>query len=129
MFELTVESSFAAAHRLRDYQGKCETIHGHTWRVAMSVTAPAVNQIGIAADFHDLKTILKQVLEPLDHVCLNDIPPFTELNPSSENIARFLFGRLKALVQQHGVQLSKVTVWESPTACAAYSEQPRFNSV
>ena len=122
MYELTVESSFAAAHRLRDYQGKCEALHGHTWRVAVCVEAQGLNSIGIALDFHELKSVLHHVLEPLDHACLNDIPPFTEENPSSENIARVLFTRLRALLQSAAVQLKKVTVWESETSCAAYYE-------
>lgn len=121
MFELMVESSFAAAHRLRNYQGKCETLHGHNWRVAVAVEATVLNDIGIALDFHDLKAALQQALEPLDHACLNDIEPFTAVNPSSENIARFLFMRLHELLGSQPVRLKKVTVWESDTSCAAYS--------
>lgn len=122
MYELTVESSFSAAHRLRDYKGKCEAVHGHNWRVAVCVEAQVLNRIGIAMDFHDLKDVLKQALDPLDHACLNDIVPFTEENPSSENIARFLFDRLSELLRPYPVRLKKVSVWESDTSCAAYCE-------
>jgi len=123
MFELSVESSFAAAHRLRNYQGKCEAMHGHNWRVVVSVAAPALDDRGLAMDFHDLKAVLTQALEPLDHTCLNDIEPFTNLNPSSENIARFLYGRLRDLLAPQPVRLQKVAVWESDSSCAAYYEQ------
>ena len=122
MFELSGQSSFAAAHRLRNYKGKCEALHGHNWKVVITVQAKALNDIGLAIDFQELKTILNRALQPLDHACLNDIPPFTELNPSSENIARFLFGLLGRELQQTPVTLKKVSVWESENSGAAYFE-------
>ncbi len=122
MFELSVQSSFAAAHRLRNYKGKCEALHGHNWKVVITVQATELNDIGLAIDFQELKTILNRALQPLDHACLNDIPPFTELNPSSENIARFLFGLLGRELQQTPVTLKKVSVWESENSGAAYFE-------
>lgn len=122
MFELSVQSSFAAAHRLRNYQGKCEALHGHNWKVVITVQAETLNDIGLAIDFQELKTILNRALQPLDHACLNDIPPFTELNPSSENIARFLFGLIGSELHQMPVTLKKVSVWESENSGAAYFE-------
>src|SRR3989338_1289927 len=91
MFELMVETTFAAAHQLRGYKGKCEQVHGHNWKVQVHVIAERLNDIDIAMDFHDLKNILNEVIEPLDHSFLNDIFPFTEKNPSSENMAKWIY--------------------------------------
>lgn len=122
MYELTIESTFAAAHQLRGYKGKCENIHGHNWRVQVSVTAERLNEIDIAIDFHDLTDITKDILSQLDHKNLNDIFPFTERNPSSENIARWLFDTLAKRLASHDVRVSSVTVWESDYASATYYE-------
>jgi 6-pyruvoyltetrahydropterin/6-carboxytetrahydropterin synthase len=122
MYELTIESTFAAAHQLRGYKGKCENIHGHNWRVQVSVTAERLNEIDIAIDFHDLTDITRDILSQLDHKNLNDIFPFTERNPSSENIARWLFDTLAKRMVSYDVRVSSVTVWESDYASATYYE-------
>ncbi|MCD6327378.1 6-carboxytetrahydropterin synthase QueD [bacterium] len=122
MFELTVKSSFAAAHRLRDYEGKCEHLHGHNWVVEITVESSVLNSIGLALDFKDLKEALESVLTKLDHDNLNDINPFINLNPSSENIAHWIFGSLKETISDMPVTLSRVSVWENANCCATYRE-------
>ncbi len=122
MFELTVDTTFAAAHQLRGYKGKCEQMHGHNWKVQVHVVAEKLNDIDIAIDFHDLKELLDGVVAPLDHSFLNDIFPFTEKNPSSENIAKWIYDSLNKKLSDEHVQVSAVTVWESETAAATYYE-------
>jgi 6-pyruvoyltetrahydropterin/6-carboxytetrahydropterin synthase len=122
MFELMVDTTFAAAHQLRGYKGKCEQLHGHNWKVQVHVVAEKLNAIDIAIDFHDLKELLDEVITPLDHSFLNDIFPFTEKNPSSENIAKWLYDSLNKKLSDEQVQVSAVTVWESETAAATYYE-------
>lgn len=122
MFELMVDTTFAAAHRLRGYKGKCEQMHGHNWKVQVHVVAEKLNDIDIAIDFHDLKELLNEVIAPLDHSFLNDIFPFTEKNPSSENIAKWIYDSLNKKLSDEYVQVSAVTVWESETAAATYYE-------
>jgi 6-pyruvoyltetrahydropterin/6-carboxytetrahydropterin synthase len=121
MYELMVESTFSAAHQLRGYGGQCEQLHGHNWKVQVYVQAERLNELELAIDFHDLKAMLREALEPLEHSFLNDVFPFTEKNPSSENLAKWIFDTLKRKLPQ-GVQLSAVTVWESDTASATYYE-------
>lgn len=123
MYELTVEVGFAAAHQLRGYKGNCENIHGHNWRVQINVTSDRLNEIDIAMDFRDLKKVAREVVAPLDHVFLNDIFPFTEKNPSSENIAKWIFDSLKKKINNGTLRVAAVTVWESDSASASYYEE------
>jgi 6-pyruvoyltetrahydropterin/6-carboxytetrahydropterin synthase len=122
MFELMIETHFSAAHQLRCYKGKCEKLHGHNWKIQVYILAERLNEIDIAIDFHDLKKITEEIIAPLDHSFLNDIFPFTEKNPSSENIAKWLYDSLKKRLSGDDVNLSAVTVWESETASATYFE-------
>lgn len=122
MFELMVETTFSAAHQLRGYKGKCEQVHGHNWKVQAHVVAERLNEIDIAMDFHDIKKLLNEVIEPLDHSFLNDIFPFTEKNPSSENMAKWIYDSLNKKLPNEHIQVSAVTVWESDTASATYYE-------
>lgn len=122
MYELVIESKFSAAHQLRGYQGKCEKLHGHNWRVAVAVTAERLDDQGIAIDFHDLKKALREVLDQLEHTFLNDIFPFTQINPSSENLAKWIFDTMAKKIDDGNLQVSSVTVWESDTASASYFE-------
>ncbi|MCL4456161.1 MAG: 6-carboxytetrahydropterin synthase QueD [Nitrospirae bacterium] len=124
MYKLMIETSFASAHQLRGYKGKCENLHGHNWKVQAYVTAEKLNDIDIAIDFHDLKRITIEIISQLDHKFLNNIPPFTEKNPSSENISKWIFDSLKErLAGYKNVEVSEVTVWESETASATYYEK------
>jgi 6-pyruvoyltetrahydropterin/6-carboxytetrahydropterin synthase len=122
MYELSIETGFASAHQLRGYKGKCEKLHGHNWKVQISVTAERLNEIDLAIDFHELKKISNEVISPLDHAFLNDIFPFTEKNPSSENVARWIYESLKKKINDDNIRVSAVTVWESDTASASYYE-------
>ena len=122
MFELMVDTIFAAAHQLRGYKGKCEQMHGHNWKVQVHVVAEKLNDIDIAIDFRDLKELLDEVITPLDHSFLNDIFPFTEKNPSSENMAKWIYDTLNKKLPDEHVQISAVTVWESETTAATYYE-------
>jgi 6-pyruvoyltetrahydropterin/6-carboxytetrahydropterin synthase len=117
-----VEEKFSAAHQLRGYKGKCEKLHGHNWKVQAFVSAGKLNEIDIAIDFHDLKAMLKETISTLDHAFLNYLFPFTEKNPSSENIAKWIYDVLKKRLNSEHVYLSAVTVWESDTASATYYE-------
>ncbi len=122
MFELMIETHFASAHQLRGYKGKCERVHGHNWKVQVYVLAERLNEIDIAIDFHDLKKITEEIVGQLDHSFLNDIFPFTEKNPSSENIAKWIYDSLRKRIDNDDISLSAVTVWESDTASATYFE-------
>lgn len=122
MFELMVELTFSSAHQLRDYRGKCENLHGHNWRVQIYLVSDKLNEIGIVMDFHEIKAYAEEVISNLDHKFLNDIFPFTEINPSSENLAKWIFDNLKKKINRDNVRLSAVTVWESDTASATYYE-------
>ena len=123
MFELMIETYFSAAHQLRGYRGHCEKLHGHNWKVQVYVLADKLNDVELAMDFHDLKKLTDEVLEPLDHSFLNDIFPFTEKNPSSENIAKWIFDSLKKRLPEETASLSGVTVWDSESASATYFEE------
>ncbi len=120
MYELMIESKFAAAHQLRGYQGKCEKLHGHNWRVTIAVTAERLNDIGLAIDFVDLKKFLREVLDQLEHTFLNDIFPFTQINPSSENVAKWIYDSMTKKINGDDLEVASVTVWESDTASASY---------
>ena len=123
MFELMIETYFSAAHQLRGYKGQCEKLHGHNWKVQVYVLAEKLNEIELAMDFHELKRLTEEVLVPLDHGFLNDIFPFTEKNPSSENIAKWIYDSVKKKLNDTNVGLSGVTVWESEAASATYFEE------
>ena len=120
MYEITVEKHFDAAHFLRGYQGKCENVHGHRYRVVVRVTAAELNDIDLAYDFTDLKRHLKEILERYDHTCINDVPPFDKINPSAENIAAAIYNELKEKLSADPVTLSSVEAWESPEQGVAY---------
>lgn len=122
MYHLTIHTHFAAAHNLINYQGDCENLHGHNWKVEVTVTARELDKAGLGIDFKILKRETNAVLDLLDHKYLNDIEPFVNDSPSSENIARFLFETLKQRLNTDNVKVFKVNVWESEYACASYIE-------
>ena len=121
MYEISVEQHFDAAHFLRGYQGKCEALHGHRFRVVVKIKSAGVNDIGIAYDFVELKQHLRDILAKFDHTCLNDIPPFDKINPSSENIASTIYNELQPKLVGAPVSLSCVEVWESPQTGVVYT--------
>lgn len=116
MFELMIEDSFNSAHALRGYNGPCENLHGHTWKVQVALKGNKLNKIGILTDFREIKSKLKKVLDKFDHQNLNDLPEFKKQNPSCEILAKLIFERLKKGLKG----LSKVTVWESEKTSASY---------
>ncbi len=118
-YELTVTSHFSSAHSLREYEGNCERVHGHNWKVEVSVLCGTLDRRGIGVDFKELKSTVKSVTDTLDHRDLNTIHPFDEVNPSSENIARYLYDRLSESMPEN-IRILRVRVWESESASAAY---------
>jgi 6-pyruvoyltetrahydropterin/6-carboxytetrahydropterin synthase len=118
MYSLKIEGTFSSAHNLREYKGKCEELHGHNWRVELVVAADKLDKAGMLQDFTYLKKILNFQLERLDHKYLNKLPYFKKCNPTSENIARFIFDSLKAKLPN----IRSVTVWENNNSCATYEE-------
>jgi len=121
MYEISVEQHFDAAHFLRGYRGKCEALHGHRFRVVVKIKSSRVNDIGIAYDFVELKQHLRDILAKFDHTCLNDVPPFDKINPSSENIASTIYNELQPKLVGAPVSLSCVEVWESPQTGVVYT--------
>jgi 6-pyruvoyltetrahydropterin/6-carboxytetrahydropterin synthase len=122
MFDLTIESQFSAAHQLRGYKGKCEALHGHNWRVQVTVSSEKLDDLGMVLDFHELKGITNEVLASLDHSFLNDVFPFTEINPSSENMAKWIYESIRKKILKINCTISSVTVWENETSSATYYE-------
>lgn len=118
MYEVMVKSSFSAAHRLRNYKGKCENLHGHNCRVEVTVSSDRLDKRGLLLDFKMLKNKLNSVLKRLDHTYLNQLPYFKKANPTSENIAKFIYEMLK----KSGIRPKRVSVWESDMSCATYIE-------
>jgi 6-pyruvoyltetrahydropterin/6-carboxytetrahydropterin synthase len=118
VYRVSVRRHFDAAHWLRCYRGKCENVHGHRWEVVVTVAGTELDADGMAFDFTELKRSLDGVLERFDHHNLNEVAPFDTLNPSSENIAREVFGQLQAVLP--GVHIAQVEVYESPDAWATY---------
>jgi 6-pyruvoyltetrahydropterin/6-carboxytetrahydropterin synthase len=116
MYLVNVERHFDAAHYLRGYQGKCENLHGHRYKVAVRLKAANNDNVGMAYDFTVLKKELDVVLSRFDHRCLNELKPFDEINPSAENIARIVYYELEKRLGElpEGIALDAVTVWESP---------------
>jgi 6-pyruvoyltetrahydropterin/6-carboxytetrahydropterin synthase len=126
MFEVSVEKSFAAGHALRGYKGKCENVHGHNYKVRVTLVGEQLDSIGLLYDFVEVKRLLAEIIERLDHRFMNDVPPFTELNPSAENLARYFYQELqRGLEAAPGgapVRVGAVTIWETDTTTATYRE-------
>lgn len=122
MYELKITSQFAAAHQLRALVGGCENLHGHNWKVEVTVMGNALGDDGLLMDFRVIKEHTKEILDDLDHKFLNEIGAFKSMEPSSENIAHHIFKTLSDRLEVDGVRVSKVTAWESESACASYTE-------
>lgn len=124
MYEILVKGDFSSAHNLRGYKGRCEELHGHNWKVEARFEKADLNDIGISVDFTALKAELKTILKKIDHTHLNKVGVFKTENPSAENIARFIYTKLKRSIQnkEKGLSLKSVSVWESDTSCATYYE-------
>jgi 6-pyruvoyltetrahydropterin/6-carboxytetrahydropterin synthase len=120
MFEVSVEQSFAAGHALRNYHGKCENVHGHNYKVRITVAGERLDETGLLVDFIELKRLMEAAIEYLDHRFINDLPPFDEINPSAENIAKYFYNRVSRGIDGNGVKISEVKVWETDTSSAVY---------
>jgi 6-pyruvoyltetrahydropterin/6-carboxytetrahydropterin synthase len=121
MYEISVQQHFDAAHYLRSYKGKCEALHGHRFEVRVSIQRDELDDSGLAYDFTELKRHLGEILSRFDHACLNEIPPFDDINPSSENIATNIYQELQVRLKEEPVTISRVTVWESPNAAVTFT--------
>ena len=124
MFEVTVEETFAAGHALRGYHGKCENVHGHNYKVHVTIQGERLDATGLLVDFVELKRLLHAAVERLDHQFLNDVPPFDVQNPSAENMAKYFYDKIRTGMKdaalQVPVEVSQVRIWETDTSVAAY---------
>jgi len=120
MYELKIISQFAAAHQLRGIRGGCENLHGHNWKIEVCIAGSKLGDDGLLIDFREIKGETKTILDALDHKFLNELEPFKSMEPSSENIARHIFESLSQSLDTQGVKVSRVTAWESDSACATY---------
>lgn len=122
-YTLKVITDFAAAHTLRGYQGACNRMHGHNWKVEVEAEATSLNELGMGIDFKVLKQAVQTVISDLDHRYLNDIPPFDRLNPTAENLAAHLYQALCRQVNNQCIRVAAVTLWETDRACVRYAEE------
>tara|TARA_B100001971_G_C17644379_1_gene264942 strand:+ start:39 stop:410 length:372 start_codon:yes stop_codon:yes gene_type:complete len=122
MYKIKVIQYFSAAHFLRNYKGKCENLHGHNWKVEVAISGDELDTSGMILDFGDLKMQVTEVLDELDHHNLNDLDYFKEHNPSSEEIARYIYYKLKAKISGKERSLEEVVIWETQNSCATYNE-------
>jgi len=122
MYEISVDETFAAAHNLRDYHGKCEDLHGHNYKVRVFMEGKHLDSTGLLYDFVHLKRVIQDVIRSLDHKYLNELAPFDKLNPSAENIARHIYDETAKHLPNspNGARIAGVTVWETDTSAATY---------
>jgi len=118
-----MQGEFAAAHRLREYDGNCERLHGHNWKVDVVLRGENLDKLGMVLDFRDAKRLLNQVLDELDHSYLNELEAFRQQNPTTENVARVVYDALAARLPD-GVTVARVTAWECDHCGASYSQTP-----
>ena len=122
MFQVSVEETFSAGHALRGYRGKCENVHGHNYRVQITLEGPELDQIGLLVDFTHVKRVIRELIQRLDHQFINDLEPFRTVNPSAENIAKYFFEEVSKELQEMppGAMVKDVVIWETDTASAKY---------
>ncbi|HYK38470.1 MAG TPA: 6-carboxytetrahydropterin synthase QueD [Candidatus Eremiobacteraceae bacterium] len=122
MFRVSVEETFSSGHALRGYKGKCENVHGHNYRVQVSIEGQQLDAIGLLVDFTHVKHALRAIIKEIDHQFLNDLAPFKSVNPSAENMAKYFFEEMGARLKEMpaGARLVEAVVWETDTACAVY---------
>ena len=125
MYTLRVEGTFEAAHRVVNYPGKCDRLHGHNWVIEATFQGTQLDELGMLIDFKIAKKALAEILDEFDHYYLNDFHPFNEgVNPTAENLARIIYERLtaRAEVQASPAELTALTVWESPKSSVTYTK-------
>jgi len=122
MFEIAVEQGFASAHALRNYKGRCENVHGHNWKVRVVIEGETLDQTGMLVDFLDVKSLLGEILDRIDHQFLNEIPPFDVVNPSAENIAEYFYQQMTGRLDGTPVpvRIREVKIWETEIQSATY---------
>jgi 6-pyruvoyltetrahydropterin/6-carboxytetrahydropterin synthase len=122
MFEVAVEQVFASAHALRNYKGRCENIHGHNWKVRVTIEGERLDDAGLLVDFIDVKNLMGEIIDRIDHQFLNEIPPFDVVNPSAENIAEYFWQKMSdGLVNTPvPVKVTEVKIWETDIQSATY---------
>jgi len=122
MYEVSVDETFAAGHALRGYKGKCENTHGHNYKVRVTLSGKELDSTGLLYDFVELKQVIGSVIRSLDHQFLNEFPPFDSINPSAENIARYIYDQASKQMKQapNGAGISSITVWETDVTAATY---------
>lgn len=122
MYHLMIKTHFSAAHNLLNYEGNCENLHGHNWKVEVTVATANLDEAGMGIDFKVLKGHTKEIMNDLDHKYLNDLEMFKGISPSSEYISKYIYDRLVTSLVDYDVEIEKVTVWESDNACATYTQ-------
>lgn len=122
-WQIGIKLHFDSAHQLRNYEGKCARLHGHRWELELLVEASKLDSVGMAYDFTKLKQLIRKDLEIFDHGNLNQIPPFDNINPTAENIAKFFFERYAQMIANEKCSLKHVKIWETPTAFAIFSKE------
>ena len=123
MFEISVKTHFSAAHHLRGYEGCCANPHGHNWEIEVFLRGRAVNRIGFLVDFREVKAAVRASIEDLDHADLNELPAFLKTNPTSENLARYIFRALSRSLRSRRFRVHRVNVCEAPGSAAGYWEE------
>ncbi len=121
MYLLNVTDSFSAAHRLCGYQGACSNLHGHNWKVRVGIACSQLDDIGMALDYGIIKSILKGVLDTLDHEYLNDVPALECLNPTSENLSRYIYEKMQQGLAQYDARIKEVELYESERSSVIYT--------
>jgi 6-pyruvoyltetrahydropterin/6-carboxytetrahydropterin synthase len=123
MFQVSVEDTFSSGHALRGYRGKCENVHGHNYRVRVTVEGPQLDSIGLLVDFTLLKQVMREIIGRLDHQFINDLEPFRTVNPSAENLAKYFYDEMQRGLNHlpPGARITDAIVWETDTSQAKYS--------
>ena len=121
-YTLKIVTDFASAHTLRGYPGACQRMHGHNWKVEVEVIATRLDDVGMGIDFKVIKQATRKIADQLDHRYLNELEPFTEINPTAENIAAHFYNELSGMLNNQDVRIHTITLWETERACVRYSE-------
>jgi 6-pyruvoyltetrahydropterin/6-carboxytetrahydropterin synthase len=122
MFQVTVDETFSSGHALRGYKGKCENVHGHNYKVRVTLEGPQLDSTGLLYDFTHLKRVIREIVGGVDHKFLNDMAPFDVINPSAENLAKYFYDETTRQMNAmpDGARITSITIWETDTTSATY---------
>jgi 6-pyruvoyltetrahydropterin/6-carboxytetrahydropterin synthase len=120
MYRINVKSDFSSAHQLNGYEGACRNMHGHNWKVRLEIECESIDEIGMAMDFNEVKKHLNEMMDLLDHKVLNELEPFSMMNPTSENIAKWLFEQFETRINVPNRKVREVEIWESDKSSVIY---------